>query len=53
MNQIDSVLVDIDVPNDFKLRWNYQGKSALIQPFVQWKWRINENMDFTAGLHAQ
>jgi hypothetical protein len=24
-----------------------------VQPFVQWKWRINDYMDFTAGLHAQ
>jgi hypothetical protein len=53
MNQIDSVLTDINVPDGFTLRWNYQGKSVLVQPFVQWKWRINENMDFTAGLHAQ
>ena len=37
----------------FVNRWDYQGYSALIQPFIQWKWRINEKMDFTAGLHAQ
>jgi len=34
-------------------RWNYKGTSALIQPFVQWKWRITEKMAFTAGIHSQ
>lgn len=34
-------------------RWDYVGASALIQPFVQWKWRITEKMQFTAGLHSQ
>ena len=37
----------------FVNRWNYKGTALLIQPFVQWKWRIKENMDFTAGLHSQ
>jgi hypothetical protein len=34
-------------------RWNYTGNSVLVQPFVQWKWRMTENMQFTAGLHNQ
>jgi len=34
-------------------RWDYVGAAALIQPFVQWKWRITEKMQFTAGLHSQ
>ena len=34
-------------------RWDYVGSAALIQPFVQWKWRMTENMQFTAGLHNQ
>lgn len=53
MNFLDSCLTDLDNQNSWKVRWNYQGYAALIQPFVQWKWRINENMDFTAGFHAQ
>jgi hypothetical protein len=53
MNFLDSCLSDLDNTNTWKVRWDYQGNAALIQPFVQWKWRINENMDFTAGLHAQ
>lgn len=34
-------------------RWDYKGNAMLIQPFTQWKWRITENMAFTAGVHAQ
>ena len=53
MNFLDSCLTDLDNTNTWKVRWNYNGTSALVQAFVQWKWRINENMDFTAGLHGQ
>jgi hypothetical protein len=53
MNFLDSVLLDLDVPDDYVLRWDYNQTALLIQPFVQWKWRINDDMDFTAGLHAQ
>lgn len=50
-NMIDSVL---DVTHSFFVnRWDYKGTAALIQPFVQWKWRITEKMAFTAGLHNQ
>lgn len=50
-NMIDSVLE----PNHsaFINRWDYQGGAALVQPFVQMKWRITEAMAFTAGLHSQ
>lgn len=34
-------------------RWDYKGSAMLIQPFVQWKWRMTEKMAFTAGLHNQ
>ena len=37
----------------FVNRWDYIGNAALVQPFVQWKWRMKENMTFTAGLHSQ
>lgn len=39
--------------SNFVKRWDYIGSAFMIQPFVQWKWRVTENMDFTAGLHAQ
>jgi hypothetical protein len=53
MNFHDSCLYDLNVPDNYEIRWNYQGTAALIQPFVQWKWRISDQMDFTAGVHAQ
>ena len=53
MNFLDSCLYNLDVPNNYELRWNYQGSAAIIQPFVQWKWRVSDNMDVTAGIHAQ
>lgn len=48
-NQLDSVNINYHFVN----RWDYKGTAMLIQPFVQWKWRMKENMDFTAGLHSQ
>ena len=51
MNMQDSALT-VDQTH-FERRWNYKGTSMLIQPFVQWKWKITEKMDFTAGLHSQ
>ena len=53
LDQIDSVLVNLDTAGVYKVRWNYNGSALLAQPFVQWKWRVNENMDVSAGLHAQ
>lgn len=55
-DMIDSVLApghNAANHSNFDLRWDYTGGAALIQPFVQWKWRMTENMNFTAGLHSQ
>lgn len=48
-DQLDSVNINYVFVN----RWNYKGTAMLIQPFIQWKWRMKENMDLTAGLHSQ
>ena len=53
LDQIDSVLVNLETPDAYQVRWNYMGTAMLFQPFLQWKWRVNENMDISAGLHAQ
>ncbi len=50
--QNDSVL-PLLTDTFFQQRWDFKGASILVQPFVQWKWRASENMDVTAGLHAQ
>jgi hypothetical protein len=52
INQIDSAKTFVSDQN-FVIRWDYQGTAALIQPFVQWKYKISDKMDFTAGIHAQ
>lgn len=52
MNNIDSVL-PLVTDTFFIKRWDYKGIAMLIQPFVQWKWRVTEKMDVTAGIHAQ
>lgn len=53
LNMHDSALVDYYTPNVFFTRWNYEGSCVLIQPFIQWKWRVSDQTDFTAGLHSQ
>jgi hypothetical protein len=51
LNNIDSSLnVDHDA---FITRHNYSGYAALVQPFVQYKWKVNKKMDLTAGVHSQ
>ena len=53
LDQIDSVLINLENSGFYKDRWDYKGSAMLVQPFIQWKWRVNENMDVSAGLHAQ
>jgi hypothetical protein len=50
-NMQDSVL---DVSHTYFInRWNYKGNAALFQPFVQWKYKVNDQFQVTAGLHSQ
>jgi Carboxypeptidase regulatory-like domain len=57
VNQLDSVLNQdsLNAGNyaHFNTRWDFKGISLLVQPFFQWKYRLTEKMDFTAGVHAQ
>ena len=52
-NQIDSVLSDLDVPDQFINRWDSQNNAFMIQPFFQWKYRASDNLDMTLGVHSQ
>lgn len=55
-NMVDSVLAPGHSSanhSNFNIRWDYTGTAMLIQPFIQWKWRMTEKMDFTLGLHNQ
>jgi hypothetical protein len=49
---LDSALTAINVPGIFTRRWDYVGSAGMIQPFIQWKWRLSDNMDLTAGIHC-
>ena len=51
--QIDSVLSNLDDSLSWTKRWDNNDYAFMIQPFIQWKYRVNEKMDLTAGLHSQ
>jgi hypothetical protein len=38
---------------DFEYRYNYAGNALLIQPYMQWKYKVKENFTINAGLHSQ
>ena len=58
-NMVDSVLApghSLDSAaslTNFINRWDYKGNAAMLRAFIQWKWRITENMAFTAGINNQ
>lgn len=37
----------------WQTRWNHNGGSLLLQPYVQWKYRASDNTTLLAGWHAQ
>ena len=51
INNIDSALNSAH--DQFRIRHDFVGTSLLIQPFFQYKWKVNKDMDFTAGVHSQ
>jgi len=51
MKNIDSALNSAH--DQFRIRHDFEGMSFLIQPFVQYKWKVNQHMDLTAGIHSQ
>ncbi len=55
-NLVDSIRTDItDSLSDFYYRWNYQKSSPefLVQPFIQWKYKINKKLTMNTGIHSQ
>lgn len=47
----DSILRDFGVPNDYKSRWDADGTTFLLQPFIQWKYKASDNLTITTGWH--
>ncbi|MCG8698550.1 MAG: carboxypeptidase-like regulatory domain-containing protein [Bacteroidales bacterium] len=43
----------IQSPGNWRLRWNYDGSTALIQPYLQWKYKLTGNLVINAGVHSQ
>jgi hypothetical protein len=37
----------------FHQRWNYNGNALLLQPYIQWKYKISDNLVLNTGLHSQ
>lgn len=53
---LDSIRTDItDSLSPYYYRWDYQSTTPvlLIQPFVQWKYKITEKLTLNAGIHSQ
>ena len=38
---------------DWSVRWDHMGSAALIQPYLQWKFRISDKLILNTGLHSQ
>ena len=51
LNNIDTSL-NID-HNGFRTRHDFQGNALMIQPFIQYKYRVSPEMALTAGIHSQ
>ena len=52
----DSIRTDIaDATSSYDVRWNYNSTSPalLIQPFIQWRYKMSKKLIFNAGLHSQ
>ncbi|MDQ3191306.1 MAG: TonB-dependent receptor [Bacteroidota bacterium] len=37
----------------FITRLDHTGQALLLQPYVQWKFRITDDLEFTSGIHSQ
>ena len=56
VQDLDSVRTDIsDSLSNYEVRWDYNSTqpSFLVQPFLQWRYKISKKLVFNAGVHAQ
>ena len=37
----------------WRTRWDANDETTLLQPFIQWKYPVSENLELMAGLHSQ
>ena len=55
-NMRDSVRFDIaDSTSAYNIRWDYKSTtpSFLVQPFIQWRYKMTKKLTLNAGVHAQ
>jgi hypothetical protein len=55
-NLVDSIRTDItDSISNYYYRWNYKQSNPefLVQPFIQWKLKINKKLTMNTGIHSQ
>ncbi len=55
-NYIDSVRIIDSSSAQFdtwNIRWNTRSSALLIQPYVQWKHKFNDNLELSIGIHSQ
>tara|TARA_B110000046_G_scaffold185991_1_gene231120 strand:- start:9485 stop:11923 length:2439 start_codon:yes stop_codon:yes gene_type:complete len=55
-NLVDSIRTDItDSISNYYYRWNYKQSRPefLVQPFIQWKFKINKKLTMNTGIHSQ
>jgi hypothetical protein len=50
-NFIDSTLYLPD--SIYRTRLDYKGNGALIQPYINWSWAVNEKLSLITGIHGQ
>ncbi|MEY2829920.1 MAG: hypothetical protein RIQ33_1778 [Bacteroidota bacterium] len=55
---VDEYLIQLkdsirEFTTNWQNRWNYDGSAFLIQPYVQYKFRITDSLILTAGIHSQ
>jgi len=50
-NMLDSSL--IQAPDQYRILTDYNGETALIQPFAQWQYRIKDNLTMNGGISCQ
>ncbi len=55
-DMLDSIRTDItDSTSTYNYRWNYQSQNPafLVQPFIQWKFKVNNRFTLNTGIHSQ
>lgn len=50
---VDSAILYGDTSKTWKNRWDYKGNTFLLQPFFTFRYRLNDKLSITSGVHGQ